>query len=224
MFLDAIESGLRTLLYWQTYVAVLLFILLSVGPMVLFGLATASAGRASGAVGCLLMLVTPLFQTFALVVFVLTLAPLMLGFSSDAAWTLAWEFMAAEPWVMARLVGQLLIAALILAFIPILGRMQSLHTLLLGSLALALIIGFIEHSNPGHSISMWPGFWFVVGLLIVGSALAWVGTIIAAIVATAIEAKVEGLGQLIAFPIAATLGFVPLFIYAGWLGAQVRSV
>lgn len=222
MFFDAVASGLSTLLHWQTYAAVVLFLLLSAGPMVLFGLAMSSAGRAGGVVGCLSMLITPFLQTFALVVFVLTLAPVMLGFSSDAAWAFPWALFAAEPWFMVKLVGKLLIAALILAFVPILGRMQSLHTLLLGSLALGLIIGLIEHSNPTRSIPMWPGFWFVVGLLIVGSALAWVGMLLAAIIAAAVEAKAKGLGQLVAFPIAATLGFLPLFIYAGWLGTQVR--
>ena len=53
MFLDAVASGLSTLLHWQTYAAVLLFLLLSVGPMVLIGLLMSSAGRVGGAVGCL---------------------------------------------------------------------------------------------------------------------------------------------------------------------------
>jgi len=184
MFWDAVASGLGTLAHWQTYAAALLFLLLSVGPIMLIGLAMLSSGRAAAAIGCLSMLVVPFLQTFALVVFVLTLA---------------------------------------LAFVPMLGRMQSLHTLLLGGLALALVVGIIEHNSPARTIPMWPGFWFVVGLLIVGGALAWVGMILAAILATAIDAKAEGLGQLVAFPVAAALGFVPLFIYAGWLGTQIRG-
>jgi len=223
MFWDAVASGLGMLAHWQTYAAALLFLLLSVGPMVLIGLVMSSSGRAAGAVGCLSMLVVPFLQTFALVVFVLSLAPLMLGLSTDAAWSFPWLLLGHEPWFMVKLVGKLLIAAVVLAFVPLIGRMQSLHTLLLGGLALALVIGIIEHNAPARTIPMWPGFWFVLGLLVVGGALAWVGMILAAIIATAVDARAEGLGQLVAFPVAATLGFVPLFIYAGWLGGQIRG-
>ncbi len=33
----------------------------------------------------------------------------------------------------------------------------------------------------------------------------------------------EGLGQLIMFPIGAIFGFIPVFMYGAWLGAQVRG-
>jgi len=223
MFWDAVASGLGTLAHWQTYAAALLFLLLSVGPIMLIGLAMLSSGRAAAAIGCLSMLVVPFLQTFALVVFVLTLAPLMLGFFFYAMWSFPWLLLSHDLWFMVKLVGKLLIVEVVLAFVPMLGRMQSLHTLLLGGLALALVVGIIEHNSPARTIPMWPGFWFVVGLLIVGGALAWVGMILAAIIATAVDAKAEGLGQLVAFPVAAALGFVPLFIYAGWLGTQIRG-
>jgi hypothetical protein len=224
MFWEAIASGLNTLTYWQTYVSALLFLLLSIGPLILISITMSSAGTAAGAVGCSSMLVIPFLQTFALVIFVLTLAPIMLGLSSSAAWSFPWMLVLEEPWFMTKVVGKLLFAAIILTFIPLLGRMQSLHTLLLGSLALNLVVGIIEHSNAARTIPMWPGFWFVLGLFVVGSVLAWLGTMLAVLVASAIDSKANGLGQLVAFPVAATLGFIPLFVYAAWLGSQIRAV
>ena len=128
--------------------------------------------------------------------------------------------------MMAKFVGKLLVAAIVLAFIPILGRVQSMHTLLLGSFALALVIAIIASINPtvaAKQIHFWPGFLFVIGLLVVGSAMAWIGTMAAALLSTVIEARAEGMGQLLVLPVAAVFGFIPLFIYGAWLGSQIRA-
>lgn len=226
MFWESVTSGLSVLLHWQTYAAAGIFLALSMGPMLLIGLVAMKSEAAGGLVGCLSMLVMPALQVFALVVFVLTLSPILLGLSDKAAWSLPWAITAEEPWLVAKFVGKLLIAAIVLAFIPILGRLQSLHTLLLGSFALALVVGLLGNINPqiaAKQVALWPGFWFVVGLVAVGSAMAWVGMFCAALLSTAVDARAEGLGQLVAFPLAAVFGFIPLFIYAAWVGQQLRA-
>ena len=185
-----------------------------------------SSGRAEGLIGCLSILILPFFQAFALVVFVLTMSPIILGLSHEAAWAFPWALTAEAPWVVVKFLGVLLLGAIVLAFIPIVGRIQSLHTLFLGSFALVLVVGLIGSANPAlaaKNVAFWPGFWFIVGLLIVGSIMAWLGIMLAALLATVIEAKMEGMGQLLVFPIAATFGFVPVFIYGAWLGAQLRA-
>ena len=226
MFLSSVSLGLGTLLHWQTYAATAMFLALSMGPMLLIGYAGMKSGAAGGLVGCLSMLVMPFIQVFALVVFVLTLSPILLGLSDTAAWSFPWALTAQEPWLVAKFIGKLLVAAIVLALIPILGRFQSLHTLLLGSFALALVVGLLGSINPqvaSKHVALWPGFWFTVGLVVVGSAMAWVGMLCAAVVSTAIDAHTEGLGQLVVFPLAAVFGFIPLFVYAAWLGQQLRA-
>lgn len=226
MFLDSVVSGLQVLMHWQTYAAVLLFLLMSIGPMVLIGLTMEKAGQAGGAVGCLSMLVMPLLQTFALVVFVLTLSPIILGLADDAAWAFPWMLTVEAPWTMTKFVGKLLLAAFVLAIIPVIGRIQSLHTLLLGGIALALVIGIIGTVNPlvaAKNLTLWPGFWFVVGLLVLGALMAWLGMMASAFLMMIAEARFEGLGQILVFPAAAVFGFIPLFIYGAWLGAQLRA-
>lgn len=226
MFWESVGNGLRVLSYWQTYLAGLLFLALSMGPMFLIGTVAMKSGRGEGLVGCLSMLILPFFQVFALVVFVLTMAPIILGISQEAAWSFPWSLTAEAPWEVTKFVGKLLLAAIVLAFIPILGRLQSLHTLLLGSLALVLVVGIIKMANPtlaAKSVHFWPGLWFAVGLLIISGVMAWLGIMLAALLATAIESKTgEGIGQLLVFPVAAIFGFIPLFIYGAWLGAQLK--
>jgi hypothetical protein len=118
-----------------------------------------------------------------------------------------------------------------MAFLPILGRFPPFHSLVLGALALALVIAIIENTYPGavsKRVHFWPGFWFAVGLLVVGGVMVWLGVLVAALLAMAVDAiagdtAAKGLGQLLMFPVAATFGFIPVFIYGAWLGAQLRS-
>lgn len=53
--------------------------------------------------------------------------------------------------------------------------------------------------------------------------MAWVGMMVAALAVTALELAQEGIGQIVMFPIAAIFGFIPVFMYGAWLGAQVRG-
>lgn len=226
MFWDAVTGGLGVLTYWETYAAGLEYLAVFMIPMGLIGYFAMKSERAAGAIGCLSMLVLPALQVFAIFVFVLTLSPIILGFSQDAAWAFPWVLVIEAPWSVVKFVGLLLVAALILAFIPILGRLQSLHTLVLGAFGLALVLGIIDSANPGFvskRVHFWPGFWFTFGLLILGGILAWVGRLVAAALATAVESAAEGFGQLFMFPIAAVFGFIPVFMYGAWLGAQLRG-
>lgn len=226
MFWDAVIGGLGVLTYWETYVAGLEYLAVFMVPMGVVGYFAMKSERAAGAIGCLSMLVLPALQVFAVFVFVLTLSPIILGFSQDAAWAFPWVLAFEAPGSVAKFIGLLLVAALLLAFVPILGRLQSLHTLVLGALGLALVLGIIDNANPGFvskRVHFWPGFWFAFGLLAIGGLLAWIGTLVAAALATAVESAAEGFGQLLMFPIAAIFGFIPVFIYGAWLSAQLRG-
>jgi hypothetical protein len=99
--------------------------------------------------------------------------------------------------------------------------------LLLGVIALGFVIAILKSIYPGaiaHEVHYWPGFWFVVGLLFVGAIVSWVGMLIAAVAVTPLEAVADGLGQLVIFPVVAVFGFIPVFMYGAWLGAQLRGI
>lgn len=225
MFWDSVASGLGVLLYWETYVAGLEYLAIFFIPMIIVGLIAESNEAVGGAMGCLSILLMPVIQVAAIAIFVLTLGPIIFGLSKDAAWSFPWELITNSPEAFFKLVGVLVVAAIVLAFIPILGQIQSLRTLVLGGIALTFILGLLDSQNAGvisSKVDLIPSFWLVVGLVVIGGLMGWVGFMAAAFVAVGFERFGEGLGQMLVFPIAAIFGFIPVFIYGAWLGAQLK--
>lgn len=225
-------AGLKVLTYWETYVAGLEYLAIFFIPMAIVGMIMEKSEGGGAAVGCLSMLLSmlllPVLQVAAIAVFVLTLAPIIFGFAEDAAWSFPWKILTMAPGAFFKLVGVLVVAAIVLAFIPILGQLNSLQTLVLGGIALMFVLGILDSVNPGivrGRVDFVPGFWFSVGLLVIGGVMSRVGMMVAALILT-LMAK-EGIGQLlmfpIGFPIGAIFGFIPVFMYGAWLGAQVRG-
>lgn len=226
MFWESVGAGFKMYAHWQTYAAGLIYVVLSLGPPLLLGSLATRSEQASGVVGCFLLVVRPFFQVFSLFIFVLTLSPIIFGTGDGAAWSLPWILAAAAPWAITKFIGLLLLGAFALNFIPIIGSLDSLHILFLGSLALILVIvlmGSYKVDFDTTRMVLWPGFWFVIGLLVVGSVMAWIGAIVAASAVVFVEAKFEGTGQLIFLPVAAVFGFIPVFIYGAWLGSQIHA-
>lgn len=226
MFWDSVIAGLKVLTFWETYVAGLMYLAIFFIPMIVVGLIMEKNEGAGALTGCLSMLLMPVVQVAAMAVMILTLSPIIFGFGEDAAWSFPWELMTLEPGAFFKLVGVLVVAAIILAFIPILGQLQSLQALVLGAIALIFVLGIIDSTNPGivkGNVVFLPGFWFSIGLIIIGGILSSVGIMVAALVVTALDLTQEGIGQIIMFPIAAIFGFVPVFIYGAWLGAQIMG-
>jgi hypothetical protein len=225
MFWEAVQRGIGVLWHWQTYVASLEYFAITFVPMLALSSVFTKKRKAIVAVGCLSMLALPAIQVFALVVFVLTLWPIMLGLSDHATWAMPWQLAIESPGALAGFIGMLLVVAVVLAFIPLLGQLQSLHTLVLGIFAIGLVVRLIDGIRPDiafNQVHFWPGFWFVVGLLVVGGVVGWLARLLAAVVATALDSAMEGLGSLVVFPLGAVFGLVPLFIYGAWVGMQFQ--
>ena len=226
MFWDSVLVGLKVLTYWETYVAGLEYLAIFIIPMAMVGMIMEKSERGGPTAGCLSILLLPVLQVGAMAVFVLTLAPIILGFAERAAWSLPWKLLTMAPGAFFKLGGVLLVSAIVLAFIPILGRLNSLQTLVLGGISLVFVLGILDSVNPGTiegRVDFIPRFWFSVGLLVVGGAVSWVGMMVAAFMATGLEIAKEGIGQPIMFPVGAIFGFIPVFIYGAWLGAQLRG-
>ncbi|WP_043131638.1 hypothetical protein [Aeromonas media] len=222
MFWDSVIGGLEVLTFWETYVAGLVYLLIFMVPMALMGL-TMKEGMAAG---CVSMLVIPVFQAAAVAVFVLTLAPIIFGFAEDAAWSFPWVVISMLPGMFIKLVGTLVLSAIGVSFVPLIGQMRSLHTLVLGGIALLFVLKIFGSLYPEvdlGKLDLLPGFWFTAGLLIIGGLMAWVGTLAASILATVGSRNSEGTSMLLMFPVAAIFGFIPLFIYGAWIGNQLRN-
>lgn len=228
MFWDSVVAGLKVLTYWETYVAGLVYLAIFFIPMIIVGFVTEKSESGGSFAGCLGMFLLPVLQVAAMVVFLLTLSPIIFGFSEDAAWSFPWKVMTMAPGGFFALVGILIVAAIILTFIPFLGQLNSLHTLILGGITLVVVLGMLDSINPGTvrgRVDFVPGFWFSIGLLVIGGILSWIGILLAALLATGLEMSKEGtgFGQLVMIPIGTIFGFIPVFMYGAWLGAQVKG-
>lgn len=226
MFWDSVLAGLKVLTFWEVYVAGLEYFAIYFVPIAIVGMVMEKSDRSGAATGCVIMLLMPVLSVAAMVVMILTIAPIIFGFTEDAAWSFPWQLISMAPGAFFKLVGILVIAAIALAIIPVFGQLQSLQTLVLGGITLVVVLGILDSANPGTVIGrvdFVPGFWFSVGLVVIGGIMSWVGIMAAAIIVTVIDMAEEGLGQLIIAPIAAIFGFIPVFMYGAWLGAQVRG-
>lgn len=224
MFWESMLGGLSVLTYWETYIAGLGYLAIYLVPMLVVGIMMQRNAEAEGLAGCLTVLLLPILQVAGMAVFVLTLFPIIFGIADDAAWEFPWQVIVNAPGAFFRLVGILVLTAVLLAFVPFLGQLQSLQTLVLGGIALVVMIGVIDASAPGsisQSVSIYPGFWFCVGLVVIGGLMSFIGTMAAALLVSGLEIATPGLGQLIMFPIAAIFGFIPVFMYGAWLGSQL---
>lgn len=130
------------------------------------------------------------------------------------------------PSLFFKLSGVLVIAAIILSFIPIIGQLQSLQNLVLGSITLQFFLSIIKSIDPEmtrYHVDLFPGFFFLLGLVIVGGVMSWIGMIVASLLSGVIEEVQKGLGQIIIIPLTGILGFIPVFMYGAWLGAQLHG-
>ena len=226
MFWDSVIASLNVFTYWETYVAGLEYIVIFFVPMLAVGAALQTDGRFAAATGCLSMLIIPVLQVAAVAVFILTLSPIILGIGVDAAWSFPWIVMTQAPAVFFKLITMLVVTALILAIIPILNYLNSLHTLIMGGMALAFTLELINSINPNTikgQIDYVPGFWFSMGLLIVGGIMSQIGMMFTALLFTVFGDVKQGIGAVMMPLFGAIFGFIPVFIYGAWLGNQIKG-
>lgn len=226
MFLDSVSASLNVLAHWQTYVAALEYVAICMAPFAIIALLMQTESKVAASVGCLSMLLMPVVQVIAVSVFVLTMWPILLGLSDDASWMLPFQLLTQYPTGYVKLVAALLFAAAVLAFIPFLNRVDAAYTLLLGAVGLAFALTILESAYPGlilRKVHFWPGFWFTLGLLVVGGVMGWIGFMVSAYLLVLMDSVTKGFSQLLIFPLGASFGFVPLFIYGAWLGIQLHG-
>jgi len=223
MFWSSIIGGLKVLTFWEVYVAALIFTIISVGPMVIFGL----IGKKNEAIGCLGgMLIGPVFQALATLIFVFTLSPILLGFAEDAAWSFPWKILFLSPWSMIKAALIILFAIIVLTYIPVLGQIQSLHTFVSGAISLILVLGIFHSAYPNipvEKIHIMPGLLTTIGFLIIAGVVFWASTMIIALIATVMGERARNYMGLIAIPLGSVFGFIPVFIYGAYIGQQIEQ-
>ena len=225
MFWHAVKDGLGVLIYWETYLAGLEYFAISYVPLIVFGILMERESTKAAMAACFgSMFVMPVFQIAATAIFVLTLSPIILNISDDAAWSFPWRLVIIAPGTFIRLVLILVVASVFIAFLPLLGGLRSLNVLVLGAITLMCVVGLLEQIDPGlvgDNVEFMPRFWNIVGLLFIGGIMSWLGMVVAATLATLIGFANESIGLFFVLPIAAVFGFIPVFIYGSWLSTQL---
>ena len=227
MLWDTISTAILFFAYWETYCVVIGYIVVSWFPKICAGMMLSSDSPKSPALFMILTFVlTPVMECTAMILAVMTLSPIILGFSDDAAWSIGWQVFHFAPWGLAKMVGIVLLAQIILAFVPIIGRITAIHTLIIGGIVLIATLGMIQGFAPEiipDELRWFPGW----GALIVWILLCAVMTMCIAGLSGGIGAMVsrgdESSGQFFAYIGGTVAGFMPVFLYGAWLGMQIHG-
>lgn len=238
MLWKSIFAGLRVLTYWETYVAGLEYFAIVFIPLLILAICfptpTLEQERGKGVGVCLGCLLLPWLQVGAMVVFFLTLSPIILGLARDAAWSLPWVLLFTAPGAFLKLVVIIFVAAIFLALVPILREFNSLYVFVVGAIVLKFSLGILKPDAVG-AVDFIPGFWTSLGFLVIGGVMSWVGSIVALILLDAFRKAslrlpivgsrvvlIHDVGELLGGIIAGIFGFIPAFMYGAWLGMQIR--
>lgn len=237
MFFNSVFSGIKILTYWEVYVACLEFLGISMVPLVVSGIFMSKFKSTEGKIGCLSFLILPFTLSGAVVVMMLSLSPIIFGFGEEAFWRFPLIIISMFPWSFFKLLFFIIISCLVFALIPIIGKMPSMHIILIGCISLAYSLetilrfhslGTILNSMPNtvqEHIIYFPGFLFSIFLLIIGGIFSLLGMMVSNITVTWIEDRwnTGGVAEFVMSPVVAIFGFIPVFIYGAWLGAQVTG-
>lgn len=221
MLWEALIKTLGALAHWEVYAAGIVYLAIVFGPMMI--LALVPHGEALLFANALIL--QPFFHAIGTITFVILVAPIALGLNEDAPWHLPWQFLSEAPTEVALDVFLLVLASFALAFVPVIGRLPSFSSLVLGVIALKMVFE-LAGVHGLEASDLMPGFWIGIGILAVGTAVSWVGLMLAAVVASIIssvfQSTSEEVSGMLIFPIGATLGFAPLLLYMAWLGMTLN--
>lgn len=226
MFWDAVINGLKVLLHWQTYVIAVMYFIISFLPMIVIMFAGNKSDELMTKGGCLSMLIQPLFQALAIFISVCTLFPIMFG-GSEAAWSLPWILMMNVPGRTFILLIIVLVLSVAWAFIPLIGRANSIIMFIMGGAVMVFIAMVLHNINPElgiRNIDIVPGFLTIIGIVIVSGVTSWIGMLASAGVVTLLLRDKEEISQLIMIPLGSVFGFIPIFIYGAWIGLQIKGL
>jgi hypothetical protein len=226
MFWGAVVNGLKVLLHWQTYLVAFIYIVISFLPVIAIMFAGNRSDNLMAKGGCLVMLIQPLFQALAVFITVCTLFPIMLG-GVEAAWSFPWILIVNNPGRILIILAVMLVISVVGAFIPILGRANSFVMFIMGGVVVAFLTLIIAKTNPElgiRNIQIVPGFLTIIGFVIVSGIVAWIGMLASAAVVTLLLRGREDISQFVMIPLGSVFGFVPVFIYAAWIGLQIKGL
>lgn len=223
MFWDSIVSAFNVLTFWQTHLVGLLYLIFLFIPWMFVTLIMKKTKCSGTWYKCINLLLVPILQVVAVMAFTLVLSPIMLDMGEDASWNLPWRMLSSDIILSLGLLGCLAVVAVGLVFIPIVGRLHSFRTLVLGAISLVFVQMLLSYINPALDLKvsyMVPGYSFMAGIVVIAAVLSKVDHYIICSVSAILRNKFKigrGVCELVVFPVVSILGFFPVLIYAAWL-------
>lgn len=223
MFLTSIVSGFKVFTHWETYAAGFLLLTLFFVPIALIGISNRYKLCTGGAYRCLTIAVLSALQVIGVTVFVLTLAPIMLGLSEKALWSFPWRMISLAPGEFSAFIAVFALLTVTLSLTPSMKKYYSFQTMLIGCLSLVLVQKFLSLLNPTLDIemtSLFPGIWFLGGILVMTWIMSTAGFHVSNLVGATLVNRLnvgKGITELLIFPFAALFGIIPVFTYGAWL-------
>ena len=223
MFLTSIVSGLKIFTYWETYAAGLVFLISFLVPISIIGISNRDKKCEGFGYKCMSILIFPALQVVGVTIFVLTLAPIILGLSENASWGFPWRMISLAPKEFLIFVAVFAALAITSTFTPSLKKLHSFQTVIIGCMSLVLVQKFLSLINPTLDIelmSLFPGFWFLNGILFMTWIMSTAGFHFSNVIGAKLENRLnvrKGIVELLIFPFAAAFGIIPVFTYGAWL-------
>jgi len=219
MFWTSVGDGLKVLLYWETYVLGLIYLIFAYIPFfpMMFSKEKSEFPRGS----CLAMILQPFFMSLGAIIYIMSLFPIIIGISGDASWSLPWLTIVNTPLFVLLIVVVIVVLSLLTAFIPLIGQMDSFATLVMGGTVVIFTV-VISPSLGLKNVDIIPGLFTTLGILVISFISFILGLLVASPLATLINlGEEEGVGSLLMTPLGSAFGFIPVFIYGAWIGNQL---
>ena len=216
---NEVFKSLNVFTFWQTYAALSTYLILILLPRVLEEMVPEEHARAR----FIVILIKHAFQAYGTLFLALSTAPILLGISAKDGWDFA-TFSAREPSCLLTFVlaqSALLLASIVLAVIPVVRHLLSLHVAVLTCLALTLIVPALDAYYPGlgiHRLSLVPRPVYLAVFALLSAVVIWAGAMIGRRLLESHDA------ELTAVAVSTVFGLIPFFVYGIWLGIQLDAL
>ncbi|KPJ98332.1 MAG: hypothetical protein AMK71_11570 [Nitrospira bacterium SG8_35_4] len=223
MFLTSIVSGLKIFTYWETYAAGLVLLISFLVPVSIIGISNKNKKCEGFGCKCMTILIFPALQVIGVTIFVLTLAPIILGLSETASWGFPWRMISLAPLEFSIFVGVFAVIAVAFAITPYLRKLYPFQTMIIGCMSLVLVEKFLGLINPTLDIgfvTLYPGFRFLTGILFMTWIMSTAGLHVSSVIGAKLGNRLnvgKDIMELLIFPFAAAFGIIPVFTYGAWL-------
>jgi hypothetical protein len=177
----------------------------------------ASEGRMAGGLPAYLLIEVCKF--FAAYFFILSLLPIILGLSHNAAWPLPWTLVFYEPLVFLKIVGLITVSLVAVSLCPFVNEFESAYMLVYGGIIISIVVKSISGIS---GVECFPPLWLSIGIIAISFAAKWLILLPPLILGVFMFTWYRH-QKLVVLLISPFFFFMPIFIYGGWLALQIRT-